>query len=439
MTRFVLTVPGSAPRIDSASAIGAAWLVRLRWAFAAAEVFVGLSSELLGQATSIATVSACAATTLLTNAGLAWWARRDAGRSGAGRLTPVLVLDGVLLTLTLLGSGGSANPFSVLYIVHVALAALLLDRRATLLVVSTTLLGFGLLFVAPMPTGAHAGHAHHAHGGQGFEAHLRGMLAAYALTAAFVGYFVHRVARELARREREMGELRDWAARTERLASLSALAAGAAHELGSPLATIAVAAKELERVAAGEAPLDARGIASDARLVREEAERCRLIIGKMGTGAGDLQGGAPRRVMLSDVLARVAASLGEPRWAAVRVEKPAVDVFVVAPEEALVQSIVTLTTNALDATDGARDAVTLEASAAAERVTFRVIDRGPGIPPGALRRLGEPFFSTKDGRGMGLGLFLARSFAERVGGHLQVESKLGSGSTFVLEVPGGVA
>ncbi len=446
MASIVLTADRvRAPRVHSTSAVGLAWLVRLRWAFAAAQLVVGLGAELLDQPWSLPVVGASAAVTVLTNAVLFRWVSRDASGSAPPSLMPFLVLDGVLLTVTLLASGGASNPFSVLYIVHVALAALLLDRRATLLVAGTTMLGFALLFVAPSlrsNAADHAGHTHAghaAHAGPGFEAHLRGMLAAYALTAIFVGYFVHRVARELARREREAAELRDWAARTERLASLSALATGAAHELGSPLGTIAVAAKELERAAAAPAPLDVSQILADARLVRAEAERCRLIIGKMGTGAGDVQGGAPKRVAVADVLAKVTSSLGDARGSTLGLGTPPAGAFVVATEDALVQAIVTLAVNAFDAIRESGGAVTLDVSVEEGRVVFRVGDDGPGISPDVVRRLGEPFFSTKDGQGMGLGLFLTRSFAERVGGELAVDSEPGRGATFTLAVPGGVA
>ena len=433
MPRLVLTARArAAPPIDSTSSIGLAWLVRLRWAFAIAELLVGATAQLLGLPLAPLIVAAAASLTIATNALLARAVRRGGASATSSLLAPALVLDGILLTVTLRASGGASNPFSVLYIVHVALAALLLDRRATLLVAGATCLGFGALFFGHASHASHARHASH----EGFEAHLRGMLAAYALTAIFVGYFVHRIARELERREREMTELRDWAARTERLASLSTLAAGAAHELGTPLATIAVAAKELERAAAA---LKAEHILADARLVREEADRCRQIIAKMGTNGGEVQGGAPRRADVHDVVGRVRAALGETRGAALVVVALPERAFVVAPEDALVQSLVTLAANGFDALEGRAGTVSLGAEAAEDRVLFRVVDEGPGLTPEIARRLGEPFVSTKDGRGMGLGIFLARTFAERVGGDLAVESTPGSGCTFVLQVPGGVA
>lgn len=441
MNRHVLTGrPDQPPHIDSAPTIGLAWLVRLRWAFVVAEMFVAAGvSWFLGTSVDAQAVGAAASVTILTNLAMLWWAKRGRPTSRV-ILSAVLVLDGMLLTVALRASGGAMNPFSVLYLVHVALAALLLDGRATWIVAGTTCLGFGTLFLG---TGADAHAAHHHHPGHdSFDLHLRGMLAAYAVAAAFVGYFVYRVARALERREREMIALRDWAARTEKVASLSTLAAGAAHELGTPLATIAVVAKELERAASSpDGHLDRDALSSDAQLVREEAERCRRIIAKMASDAGAAQGTAPRRVAIAEIVERVRASFDKERLSELEVVPTEPRAFVMVPDETLVQVLVNLVSNALDASapgDGSHRVVMNVASRGA-RVSFTIEDRGCGMSNDVLARLGEPFFSMKSGRGMGLGLFIARSFAERVGGTLSVESTIGRGSTFVLEVPGEAA
>jgi two-component system, sensor histidine kinase RegB len=194
MSRHALTGRADQPpHIDSAPTIGLAWLVRLRWAFVGAVVLAAGATWFLGTRVDPCVVGAAASATALTNVGLLRWSKR--GRPASRLLlAAVLVLDGMLLTLALRASGGAMNPFSVLYLVLVALAALLLDGRATWTVAGTTCLGFGTLFIG---TSAHAGHHHAGH--ESFDLHLRGMLAAYALAAAFVGYFVYRVARALER------------------------------------------------------------------------------------------------------------------------------------------------------------------------------------------------------------------------------------------------
>src|SRR5262249_28159104 len=136
------------PRIDSAPAIGLEWLVRLRWGFAVATVIVAAAARLLRlPADEVLTGAACSVI-LLTNAGLRAWSKKGRPASSV-LLASILVLDGVLLTIALRASGGSMNPFSVLYLVHVALAALLLDGAMTWLVAGATCLGFGALFLRP--------------------------------------------------------------------------------------------------------------------------------------------------------------------------------------------------------------------------------------------------------------------------------------------------
>lgn len=448
MNRQSLTARSDAPpKIDSAPTVGLAWLVRLRWGFAAAETLIALGAPYYGLKGQALPAVLAIATSLATNLGLRAWSRRPEPASQL-LLASVLVLDGFLLTVVLHATGGAMNPFSVLYLVHVALAALVLDVRATWVVAAVTCLDFASLFVdggassSSMPAGHHAHHMGHGAAGaaaDGIGMHLRGMLIGYAVAAGFVGYFVFRVARALERREREMLALRDWAARTEKLASLSALAAGAAHELGTPLGTIAVAAKELERNAATDGALRRETVIDDVRLIREEAERCRQIIAKLATNAGESQGGPPRRTSIGAIVDRVKGSLSDARAASLTVDAPPADAFVWAPDELLVQVLTTLVKNGLEAAASAPDPgrVRLSTTVEGERVAFHVEDAGAGMSEETLRRLGEPFFSTKNGRGMGLGLFLARSFADRVGGSLEVASQPGKGSLFVLQVPGG--
>ncbi|WP_394822098.1 ATP-binding protein [Pendulispora albinea] len=453
--------PSSIPAIDSAPTIGLAWLVRLRWgAVAGQAVLVLVARVALGIDFALSILAGLLGLTAASNAALAIWLGRG-GRSSQQILAAVLVFDTVILTAMLHASGGAANPFSVFYLVQVALAALLLETSGTWLVALVTSIGFATLFVgfvvpslAPAePPTMH--HGHH-HGGdpsnQSFSVHLQGMWAAYTLAAIFVGYFVTRLARALERQKRDLLALQHVAAKAEKLASLSTLAAGAAHELGTPLATIAVVAKELERASerAGDAPLDRKSVADDARLLRAEAERCRTILAQMGAHAGQSQGEAPRAVSARQIAADVMAELDEARSARVAVEAgDDPSLTVVAPPRALVQVLLNVVRNGLDASEdapAARRKVTLSLGAStrasgrpardASFVDFAVTDEGAGIAPDMVGRLGEPFLTTKaPGRGLGLGLFLVRAFVERTGGRLDIASRLGEGTKVTLSVP----
>jgi two-component system sensor histidine kinase RegB len=126
------------------------------------------------------------------------------------------------------------------------------------------------------------------------------MWIAFATAAVLISYFIAKVSEEARQKEQELLLMQKQLARNERLASLVTLSAGAAHEIATPLSTIAISAKEIERYAKDSDPR----LIDDARLIRSEVERCRLILERMGTQGADPLGEAPSPVDLQDLLAR---------------------------------------------------------------------------------------------------------------------------------------
>ncbi len=413
----------------SPTTITLAWIVRLRWwavlgqATTIAVAIVGLGLDDL----PIVPLSLLVATTVASNLGLAFWLRRVEDVS-ARTMGLVLGADTLLLTGLLHCSGGPSNPFSVLYLVHVTLAALVLGMRWAAGIVALSALSYAALFFWHVPI---AGMAHAHHGGSAFSIHLQGMWIAFTVAASLIGYFVARVAGALRAREADLAKARALAARTEKLASLTTLAAGAAHELGTPLATIAVAAKELERLVRHE-PDEA---VSDALLIRTEVDRCRAIVQRMSAQAGNTVGELPEPTTAEAVFRRCVARLSVEATARVVLANAEPHAFA-CPSEGLVQVLLSLVQNGLQATRATGGTVVLSSSETAEVVRLVVEDSGVGVPAGALERIGEPFFTTKPpGEGMGLGLFLARTFAERWRGQLAFDSREGVGTRVVVELP----
>jgi two-component system sensor histidine kinase RegB len=222
-------------------------------------------------------------------------------------------------------------------------------------------------------------------------------------------------------------------AKKDRLASLVTLAAGAAHELGTPLGTIAVVAKELELYAAKIARDDS--LLEDSRLIRTEVDRCREILRTMRAQGAEPGGEAVEAVAVQDLLESLGAEFPQPARSRLVLPKHADLPVLTIPRQAVLQALVALTRNALEASDPSAP-VEVRVEPEGDLVRFLVVDHGRGMPSEILRRIGEPFFTTKEqSKGMGLGVFLVRTLAERLGGRLTFQSAESTGTTATLELP----
>jgi two-component system, sensor histidine kinase RegB len=407
------------------------WIVRLRWwAVLGQAITIALATFVLRLSLPVLPVTTVVVITALSNAGLSRWMR--APRDVSARFVAgVLALDTLLLFVLLRFSGGPSNPFSVLYLVQITLAALVLGAWYATAIVALSTVSYAVLFFDNVPL---AGMEHMHHAGTGaFTLHLEGMFAAFTLAAVLIAYFVTRVSTALRERDLQLADAQRLALANEKLASLSTLAAGAAHELGTPLATIAVAAKELElaaRILSG-----AGAIVDDARLIRQQVDRCHDIVRQMSAHAGDPIGEAPETVPVEAIVSELRRRLGQERAARLEVRVESVR-NVTLPWRGVVQTLGSLVKNAFEASSGADHSVVVSIEQKAGRTRIAVVDHGAGIPRELLARVGEPFFTTKTpGAGMGLGVFLAKAFVDRLGGTLTIESAVGRGTEVTLAIP----
>jgi two-component system sensor histidine kinase RegB len=344
------------------------------------------------------------------------------------RVLGVMLLDTALHTGVFALSGGPFNPFTALYLVNVVLAALVLTRARQWVLLGATLSGFAALFLVDEVAPATWQLPNHA---ELMRLHLGGMWVAFLIAAGFIVSFVQRLLKGLEHRDAQLTEARRLSAQHEKLAALTTLAAGAAHELATPLGTIAIASAELARALdALEAPKDVR---DDVSLVREQVQRCRVILQGMSARSGELAGEAVTTFSVENWLTEALDGVKD----ASRVRHVgAMDAMVRGPRLALAQGLRNLVKNALEAS---RDEVVIEVTVSNERLRVSVADRGEGLSAPVVARLGEPFFTTKPvGKGMGLGVFLTRTLAEQLGGSLRFESTPGQGTRAWLELPRGV-
>ncbi len=421
------------PLRDARVAVSLPWLRGLRWGGVLGQlVTVGVGHWTLGIDLPLVPVLALIGVTVVTNLLLGRWI--DAGGVvGATVCGGLLALDILVLTGLLMASGGPFNPFSVLYLVYIMLAAVVLGAAWTWSLAGLAVACYVALFQLPVH---HL--AAHAHGDQALSLHLWGMLVAFVVAAVLTASFVVRLSAAIEQRDAEIAAMREQATRTERLAALTTLAAGAAHELATPLGTIAIAAGELERALARRA--DAGALREDTQLIRAEVERCRRILDAMAGDSGEQAGETPAPVTLDQLVRDVLAALppeGAGRVCVTGGAAPSASVEV--PRRAVARAVANLVRNALDAS---RPPATVTLDVAGDAAGLRIIveDQGAGMTPDVLARAVEPFFSTKPaGKGMGLGLFLVRTLAEDLGGRFVLRSTPGGGSTAELILPCGVA
>jgi len=350
-------------------------------------------------------------------------------RSPQAMLGVIFAFDILCLTSVLALTDGPMNPFSLLYLVQITLAAVVLQKKWTWILGVLSAVCFGLLFFLHISfAGFHLFSSEHE-----FLPHLVGMWIAFVIAVALISFFTSRVSHALRLREQEVLALQGHIARHERLTALVTLAAGAAHELGTPLGTIAVVAHELERYAAPLRSGDA--LRDDARLIRSEVERCQRILQRMSANGAEPVGESPRMIEVGELFQQAIEEVPEARRSHIAVDVTDTSTALFLPVQATVQSLVALVSNALDA-GPAEVHVILRAQANGAEIALSICDNGTGMTDEILRRVAEPFFTTKEpGRGMGLGTFLVRSFADRLGGALVYESAPGRGTTATLTLP----
>jgi two-component system sensor histidine kinase RegB len=342
--------------------------------------------------------------------------RQAAGRLGERGAALYLGYDMLQLSGLLYLTGGLENPFSILILAPVTVAAALLSRRAVSLLSIFAMAAITVLAVwhLPLPW-------------QGTPPNfpsplVLGIWTALVLATAFIGSYTWSVAQE-ARRLRDAVTATQLAlAREQRVSAVGALAAAAAHELGSPLATIAVVAKELVRDLPAQSPH-----AEDAALLLSQSERCRRILADLAQQPAEDGGSLYARLSISALVETAGAIHPEQRrdprvrliFAATGDPAEAEPVVPRSPE--IVHGLNNLIQNALQF---ARREVSVTTHWDAATVSVEIADDGPGFALSLLNRLGEPYLSTRAGGSghMGLGIFIAQSLLERSGARLRFDN-----------------
>ena len=398
-------------------------LIAVRWgALALMVALILLLPDALAIPLPTAPLLAIIGITALFN-GAALWRARRADSAAPVELFSQLLVDIAALSALVFFSGGATNPLVSLLLPPVAIAALTLPVRCVLAVGLAAVAAYSALmvFYVPLPMSDAT---------RATRLHLLGMWLTFAISALMIAWFVVRMTRLIRVRDAELAARREQALRDERIMAIGTLAAGAAHELGTPLATMSLVTGELARD-----PQLPAAVRDDIALLRQQIAACKEIITGLSRRAGAERLENPGIQPVDRWLAAL-----RQRWHAVRPQAQSrLGVTGAQPAPAVVadprleQAILNLLNNAASAS---AESIEIRLDWTAGPISIEIHDRGPGFPAGVLTQGGRVEFPAHE-HGSGIGLMLTRSAIEQIGGRLLLLNPPAGGAVARLELPRG--
>ena len=332
-----------------------------------------------------------------------------------------LLADMAALTILLYYSGGAGNPFVSLYLLPIIIAATTLPAIFAWSMTILSIIAYSLLTQVFVPLSLPPGTV-------AFSLHLAGMWLNFIVSALMITYFIGRMARSIRQRDKTLAHIRETRLHDEQIVALGSLAAGAAHELSTPLATMNIVASELQNDYPDHAELT-----QSLQILRNQVNACKAILTRLTTAGGNGRAENAAPVTIDLWLTRLLD-----QWQLMR---PQVQVTTrwlgtlpipsLMTEDSLNQAILSLCNNAADA---ANNQVEIEVDWDSQAVQIDILDRGAGFSDAALS--GAVFFTSKrEQGGFGIGLLLANASIERHGGSVALLSREGGGAHVALRLP----
>ncbi|HED33180.1 MAG TPA: HAMP domain-containing histidine kinase [Gammaproteobacteria bacterium] len=377
---------------------------------------------------------------LVFNAFTGWWLYNKKTVTD-NTLIWQLVADLGAFTSVLYLTGGASNPFGWFYLVPIFIAATLLPGRSVWIITGLSIAAYTLLmfFYLPDTRGfgehmqhieEHMRHNEHFHqdiSGPGFHQHIISMWLGFLVTALLVAYVVTRMADSIRERDQHLAQARENALRDERLVALGTLAAGTAHELGTPLSTIAVIIKEMQFTSESEQNMEYLGI------IRKQVERCKTALAMISHSAGEELMSGGKMLPVREYIANIIAQWQQQRPSTKLVltsDLESIDSQILA-EQTMTQALINILNNAADASP---QEISLQVEEQGGQVIISVMDSGQGLDSMIQTHAGKHTYSSKK-HGLGLGLFLAHASIERLGGEILLTNREQGGATVKILLP----
>jgi len=417
----------SAPsHIDTANRKNLSLLIQLRWIAVLGQVVtIAIVHFGLRIPLPLAPMGLVLVALLALNALSHVWLRRRLLISSRA-LFSALLLDVAALTVQLYFSGGATNPFTALFLLQIALAAVLLPGRGAWLMVVVACVAFVGLIGINQPLAVQPPTSL-------FRLHILGLFVCFVLGAVLLVFFISRMSRNLQERDTYLVELKRRAAEEDHIVRLGLLASGAAHELGTPLASVSVILGDWRHMPE---------ISENPEMLQELSEmqaaitRCKSILSGILMSAGEARGEAPVVTTLHRFLDEIARDWSDAQRSGTlqyHAGSGALgeDMKIVS-DPALKQVVTNLLDNAFEVSP---DWIRLNAERRGDMLRIEVLDLGPGFTPEMLENFGKPYNSTKGRRGGGLGLFLVVNVIRKLGGTVSAHNRQPGGATVTVELP----
>ncbi|GKQ56094.1 ATP-binding protein [Bradyrhizobium sp. Ce-3] len=401
-----------------------ALLVQLRWIAVIGQIVtIGFVQFWMGVALPLLAMAAVISGLVALNLVSLLWLRYRADINNR-ELLVALALDVAALTVLLYLSGGATNPFTSLYLLQVTLGAVLLDAPSTWSLVALVCMNFAWLTSYYRPLELPQGFA------EAFNLYIAGTFIGLVLDAVLLVVFMTRINRNLRDRDLRLAALRQHATEQDHIVRIGLLASGAAHELGTPLASLSVILGDWRRMPA---------LASDPEMSQDLGEmeisvqRCKSIVTGILLSAGEARGEGSSPTTVAAFLTALVEEWRTTRPSATLYFRNAfgTDLAIVS-DVALKQAIFNVLDNAAEVS---RDWIELMAERNADKLVLSVTDRGPGFSREMLAHVGKPYQSTKGSPGSGLGLFLVVNVVRKLGGVVIARNRPDIGAAVKLELP----
>ncbi len=363
-----------------------------------------------------------------------------------------LVIDVLAITALLYLTGGASNPITWVFLLPLIITAIMLHQSYVwyMVILTTSMYTALMAYNIPLPSiephipdsqiqNTNGGNyellqqVHAMSDTHYFNLHIFGMWFGFVFSAGLVAFFVVELAKTLKAQERNLAEARENALRDERVVALGTLAASAAHDMGTPLGTIAIVTHELEQ----EYPIHRFPDLHDRLIImQQQIDRCKKALSVMSATAGEMRAESGSAMFLVDYIDKVIN-----QW---RTHKPTVklNLFVTAElsceakiiaELTLTHSIINILNNAVEASPPNKG-IEFHCSSNTDHAIIKIRDFGPGLPPELINFAGkQPVISKK--RGLGVGLFLAYSTINRMGGKINFYNAESGGACVEIILP----